>query len=297
MNKYNLAPPTDAVQLSRLQAIRLSLSATIQETRRSTDRKLRSPSASLMEYEQRWAKQIAQKRWQYADNLAMALQMSSYGDVNLNALMESISYTVPARSFFRWRAEKIAKIFKYWYPLNTPITEIGCGLGKNLLVLAWAGYKKLTGLEPVRSALSAISDQCQYFNVDIGVHHFNLLSPDPVVLDRISGHVLFTNYVMEQLPYDIPNALESLIRTNPQEVIHIEPCIEFLKPFRNIVDLPSYFHIKRCDYQQTLIQELERLHQNAVIQILEITPLGFSPVLRNAPTLIRWRPKKLASSL
>jgi hypothetical protein len=40
----------------------------------------------------------------------------------------------------------------------------------------------------------------------------------------MTGHVLFTNHVIGQLPGHTRQALGCLLRAWPAEVIHIEPC-------------------------------------------------------------------------
>jgi hypothetical protein len=112
----------------------------------------------------------------------------------------TVGACLPAPAFFTWRAAKIAAIFRARYPVDTPITEIGSGLGKNLIVLAHAGHTRLTGLDPTDSAIHAVCEQAQWFGQPWQAARFDLLDPGPAVLGRLAGQVLFTSHVIEQLP-------------------------------------------------------------------------------------------------
>jgi hypothetical protein len=197
---------------------------------------------------------------------------------------------VPAPAFFTWRAAKISTIFRAHYPADTPITEIGCGLGKNLIVLAHAGYTRLTGLDPTDSAVNAVREQAEWFSQPWHADRFDLLNSDPATLDRLAGKVLFTNHVIEQLPGHTRQALDCLLRARPAEVIHIEPCAELLAPACSAAELASWLHIIAADYQRALLTTLTELAAGGHLRILEARLLGYSPRLANAPALIRWRP-------
>jgi SAM-dependent methyltransferase len=204
--------------------------------------------------------------------------------------MDFTPCSVPAAAFFAWRAAKIAAVFRAHYPADTPITEIGCGLGKNLIVLGHAGYTRLTGLDPASAAIQAVREQAEWFGQPWRADRFDLLDPDPAILGRLAGRVLFTNHVIEQLPGHTRQALDCLLRARPAEVIHIEPCTELLTPARSAADLASWLHIIAADYQRTLLTTLTDLAAQGRAEILEARLLGYSPRLDNAPALIRWRP-------
>lgn len=80
----------------------------------------------------------------------------------------------------------------------------------------------------------------------------------------MTGHVLFTNHVIGQIPGHTRRALDCLLRAWPAEVIHIEPC--------------------------ALLATLNDLAAQRRLKILEARLLGYSPRLANAPAFIRWRP-------
>jgi hypothetical protein len=260
------------------------------EAARAARRSHRTPAASQAEYESRWARQLAGRRWEAAADLDAAISLSSYGTRQLTALMDFTPCSVPAPAFFAWRAAKIAAIFRAHYPADTPVTEIGCGLGKNLIVLARAGYTSLTGLDPADSAIRAVREQAAWFGQPWQAGRLDLLDPDPAALGRLAGRVLFTNHVIEQLPGHTRQALDCLLRARPAEVIHIEPCAELLAPARSAADLASWLHIIAADYQRALLATLDDLAAQGRVEILEARLLGYSPRLANAPALIRWRP-------
>ena len=102
--------------------------------------------------------------------------------------------------------------------------------------------------------------------------------------------MLLTNHVIEQLPQHVPTAVDTLMRAEPLEVMHIEPCPELLRPWRSALDLATWLHTRARDYQRTLLSELARRQDRGQLTILEVTPLGYAPTPRSLPTLIRWRP-------
>jgi SAM-dependent methyltransferase len=287
---YPVPLPAEAVPLSPLPRSAALARAIWREGARVAHRSRRTPASSLTEYKTRWAGQLAGRRWQATAGLDAAISLSSYGMAQLTALIDFTPCSVPAPAFFTWRAAKIAAIFRTHYPADTPITEIGCGVGKNLIVLAHAGYIRLTGLDPTGPAVNAVREQAEWFRQPWQTGRFDLLDPDPAVLARVAGKVLFTNHVIEQLPGHTRQALDCLRRARPAEVIHIEPCAELLAPARSAADLASWLHIIAADYQRALLTTLNELAAQGHLEILEARLLGYSPRLTNAPALIRWRP-------
>ena len=287
---YPVPLPAGATPLPAWRRRTALARAVRQEATRLTRRSRRTPARSRAEYEARWAGQFADHRWQAVADLDAAIGLSSYGTRELTALMDFTPCSVPAPAFFTWRAAKIAAIFRAHYPVGTPITEIGCGLGKNLIVLAHAGYTRLTGLDPANAAIQAVQDQAAWFRQPWQAGRFDLLNPDPASVGQLAGQVLFTNHVIEQFPGHTRLALDCLLRAQPAEVIHIEPCAELLAPARSAADLASWLHIIAADYQRTLLATLNDLAARGRLEILEARLLGYSPRLANAPALIRWRP-------
>jgi SAM-dependent methyltransferase len=287
---YPIPLPAEAVPLRALPRSAALAGAVWREAVRAARRSRRTPAGSIAEYESRWASQLAGRRWQAAADLDAAVSLSSYGTRQLTALMDFTPCSVPAPAFFAWRAAKIAAVFRAHYPADTPVTEVGCGLGKNLIVLARAGYASLTGLDPASAAVQAVREQAEWFGQPWQAARFDLLDPDPAILDRLAGRVLFTNHVIEQLPGHTRQALDCLLRARPAEVVHIEPCAELLAPARSTADLASWLHIIAADYQRSLLTALNELAAEGHAEILEARLLGYSPRLANAPALIRWRP-------
>jgi SAM-dependent methyltransferase len=253
-------------------------------------RRPRTPARSRTEYERRWAGQRAAARWRRATDLEGALGLSSYGDRPLHALLEFRAYALPAPAFFRWRARKLVRVLGAHHPPGTPVAEVGCGAGKNLQVLAWAGYRDLVGTDVSPSALVAVRDWAALFDVPVRTHALDLLAPDRSVLDRLENRVLLTNHVLEQMPRSLPTAIGTLAACRPREVVHIEPCAELLRPARHCTDLATAVHLRAQDYQRSLLTELRAWERRGHLRILEVRPLGYAPLLRNAPALIRWCP-------
>jgi SAM-dependent methyltransferase len=245
---YPVVLPPEAIPLTTWRRREALAIAIAREARRLASRRHRTPARSRAEYQSRWASQLASRRWQAASNLAEATELSSYDNQQLTAMMDFIPCSVPAPAFFRWRSAKLAAIFRAHYPAGTPITEIGCGIGKNLVALAAAGYTQLAGLDPTSESVEALRLQARWFRQPWQAGNFDLLDPDPDTLGQLAGRVLFTNHVIEQLPGHAAQALDCLLRARPAEVIHIEPCAGLLRPARRPDDLASWLHIIAADY-------------------------------------------------
>jgi hypothetical protein len=286
---YPVPLPSEAVPIQRVRHTLGCLGQAAGSTARLAGRSFRghraarTPQSSLGEYERRWAGVESQERWLATTDLAQATGLSSYGMSQLHALLDFAPFRVPAPAFFRWRARKLAAIVGTHHGACAQIAEIGCGAGKNLLALA-AGY------DPTESAIRAVTSQARHFGLSIQAGLFDLLRPDAEGLARLPGQVLLTNHVIEQLPRHVPAAVETLLRAQPLEVVHIEPCPELLRPWRSALDLATWMHTAASDYQRTLLGELARRHECGQITVLEVTPLGYGPMPRSLPTLIRWRP-------
>jgi SAM-dependent methyltransferase len=293
---YPVPLPSEAVPIQRVRHTLGCLGQAAGSTARLAGRSFRghraarTPQSSLGEYERRWAGVESQERWLATTDLAQATGLSSYGMSQLHALLDFAPFRVPAPAFFRWRARKLAAIVGTHHGACAQIAEIGCGAGKNLLALAAAGYEHLAGYDPTESAIRAVTSQARHFGLSIQAGLFDLLRPDAEGLARLPGQVLLTNHVIEQLPRHVPAAVETLLRAQPLEVVHIEPCPELLRPWRSALDLATWMHTAASDYQRTLLGELARRHECGQITVLEVTPLGYGPMPRSLPTLIRWRP-------
>jgi hypothetical protein len=248
-------------------------------------RRRRRGRLSLDEYEKRWAGQLAGFRWEQADDLDQAVRTSSYGVGSRLCLVEGRPMYMAAEDFFAWRADVLGALFRELHEPDTPVTEVGCGTGKNLLVLARAGYRDLQGLEPTRSGREAVRQLSRRFELGVDVRPFDLLTSDPTPL---RGRVVLTNHVMEQLPYDVERAVRNLASGRPAEVIHIEPCIESLSR-TSLVDWATRWHAWAWDYQRNLLRVVARLENKGVVETLEVRRLRYAPHLRSDPTLVRWR--------
>jgi SAM-dependent methyltransferase len=249
----------------------------------------RTPAASALEYGQRWSAQARGRRWQGATSLSEAVRLSSYGDSSLRALMEFQPVRIPAPDYFGWRAAKLAAILGAHGARNERVTELGCGLGKNLLALAHEGFSQLCGLDVSPAAVAATREQLAAFGVASVVEQADILDLGEH-RQLVGGSTVFTNYVLEQFPRQLAPILRRLAELGPRQVIHIEPCPDRLPRRRAWERLPSSWHARAHHYQLALIDTLRRLEERGVLTVLEVTPLGFSPYLFHSPVLLRWEP-------
>jgi SAM-dependent methyltransferase len=250
----------------------------------------RTPAASLDEYERRWAAQRRQGRWMRAQSMDDAVGLSSFGDATLAAMIDGSGYRVAAADYFRWRRDKLVQVFTRHYPLDTPIAEVGCGVGKNLLALASGGYCNLCGGDPAPSALACLTELAARFGLHIPAFRCDLLAPDAVIAERLRGRVVFTNHVLEQLPRHLSRAIDTIANAEPLEVIHLEPAGDLLRPWASLTDLATWVHLRARDYQRGLIGQLAKLEASGRLRLLEVAPMAYGPRLWNPPTLVRWAP-------
>jgi hypothetical protein len=286
---YRVPPPAGAMPMSAAETWWRCARKIARDAWRRPER--RTPSASLDEYERRWAEQRRQARWLRARSLDEVSSLSSFGDRTLAAMIDGTGYRVAAADFFRWRRDKLLRLFARHYPLDTPITEVGCGVGKNLLALASGGYRDLCGGDPAPSALAALLDVAVQFGLRLPAFRCDLLAPDAVTAERLRGRVVFTNHVLEQLPRHLSRAIETIARAEPLEVIHLEPAGDLLRPWASVTDLASWVHLRARDYQRGLIGHLTKLAASGRLRLLEVSPMRYGPQLWNPPTLVRWAPR------
>ena len=287
---YAVPVPHSAKPLSRSTYTWACLTRIRRELPSAVRPRTRTPRRSQNEYDERWSRQAAGRRWESASDLEAAVRLSSYGSADLAALLDFEPYRLPAPDFFGWRAHKLAAFFDSYRRRGLPVTEIGCGLGKNLLALALAGHSRLSGYDPTPAAVAAVQQQAQHFGLNWRSGRFDLLAPDRAVLEELRGQVLFTNHVLEQLPRDLPRAFETLLAARPAEVVHLEPCRELLRPTRSLADLSTLVHMHAVDYQRTMLTHLIQLQAEGRLKLEEVARVGYSPTLAHDPVFIRWCP-------
>ncbi|MGH3662325.1 MAG: class I SAM-dependent methyltransferase, partial [Micromonosporaceae bacterium] len=166
----------------------------------------RTPARSADEYEARWNRQQQAARWLSVADISQAPGLSSYGQAQLRALMEFGVFDISAPAFFTWRGRKIAHVVSQHAEPSSPVVELGCGLGKNLIALAASGFTNLGGLDVTPSAVCAVRRQFAHFGIECDARLGDLLDLGPS-RDFLHGKTLFTNYVLEQLPRDLTTAL------------------------------------------------------------------------------------------
>ncbi len=252
--------------------------------------KVRTPAYSAAEYEARWADQLRRRPWEGYENISDSQASRKGSHRRLTVLMEGKHCEVDIADFYRWRTSKIARIFQAFYNFNQPIVELGCGYGKNLFALWNGGFRNLAGYDVSQNGIEAIKEEAKYFGIDLKVDFLDLTNPLDPRWPSLNGKVVFTHYVMEQLPDHLNTVIESLLEARPIEIIHIEPMAELLHPSYSLTDLETWVHTYLSDYQTSLLRLLRFYEANQRLKIKNIIPLRFSPQIRSSPTLIRWSP-------
>lgn len=286
-DRYGCDVPPSARLTSRLRFRALLLPKVARDLAGLPFRQRRTSARSIEEYDRRWGS--ADVRFSGVDDLEEAVARSSYGNRQIHALIEHNPYRVPARDFFLWRARKLTGIFAEHYSRDVPILEVGCGIGKNLMALALGGFSQLYGTDASSEAVRGLQSLSNALRLDIGCAPFNLFG-SPAECLAVSRPVIFTNYVLEQMPGRVQEALEKIIELGPREVVHIEPCPQPLYQVRSLLSLANWSHAYRRDYERGLLDALSHLEARGQLKRLEVVPLGFSPHLTHAPILVRWKP-------
>lgn len=165
---------------------------------------------------------------------------------------------------------------------NDLLSEIGCGIGSKLFVLAKHDFTNLHGVDVSKNAIKIATQ----YNLKKGYNvRFNVADITKEVDPQIfADRIIFTYTCMEQLKNYMRQTLLNIINAKPKLVIHFE--VDF-----NHSPLMVKLYFTMRDYQNNLVNELMRLESKNLIEIIYRKKLSFSASPVNRPSCIVWKPK------
>ena len=201
-------------------------------------------------------------------------------------LVEGNLYKVRAADYYDYRIRKLAKVLFQFVKEGERLVELGCGYGYNLFGLIGLNKTyRLAGYDRSDTAITTAKSIASRFDASIFFNTVDLVHQDLPV----QGDALFTYYCMEQLKYHTKEVLTRMISWKPSQVIHLEPVVEFYRPFR-ARDLLGIGYIRWKDYQDKLFSTLCKLEKEGRVRILDSCRLGYASNGINEASLIRWCP-------
>lgn len=166
---------------------------------------------------------------------------------------------------------------------NESIVELGCGLGHVIFQLQKRNFKHLEGYDISENAIKSLNRYSieKKYDIKFGVQDLN----KPIPETRIENKIVFTHTCLEQVKRFMPNVLKNIIAGKPKIVINFE--VDYnTSPYM----VKKYFDAR--DYQNNLVNELQKLEKQKSIKIVSINkfPLALSPV--NRLSAIIWKIKE-----
>jgi hypothetical protein len=169
------------------------------------------------------------------------------------------------------------------------IVELGCGTGKNLLMMRTDfKQKKLTGCDWAVSSQELIGQINRVTGAEIKAVNLNLFSMEgwqDVAIDSNTG--VLTIHALEQLGSDIDPILKSIYEARPHICVHIEPILELYDP-KNLFDQVAIdYHYKR-NYLSGFYSKLLEWDEEGKINILKVCRTSFGSMFQEAYTVVVW---------
>lgn len=165
---------------------------------------------------------------------------------------------------------------------NESIVELGVGLGHIIFQLQKRNFKHLEGYDISENAIKSLNKYGteKKYSIKFGVHDLNKSFPETMIDNKI----VFTHTCLEQVKRFMPNVLKNIIAGKPKLVINFE--VDYNT---SPLIVKKYFDAR--DYQNNLVNELQRLEKQKEIKIISINkfPLSLSPV--NRLSAIIWKIK------
>lgn len=237
-----------------------------------------------------WQSKLEEKKWTKF-NTPYDYLTKSGENFRLNCVINNTICNAPYSYYYEHRLKIVQSIVSTWANDHDEIIELGSGFGMNLLSLViMQKWKLLKGYELSPTGIKCANELFAHFKIE-NCHFLpaDLTNENDNVYNSLEGKLCFTYLCLEQLKYNTGSIINSLIKSNVKRVIHIEPSFELLNPL-NLRDLLSIIYVKCKDYQDNLLKTLRKYSDEGKIKILAAERLGYSPTLKNSPTLIVWEP-------
>jgi len=189
-------------------------------------------------------------------------------------------YKIPRKIFLDLYEKRILELFEHNVEKNSPVVELGSGIGNILFFLWKSGYRNLEGFDLSNTGICIAKDIAKKFNCDIEFSTLNIV--EDIRKNQFNDKTIFTYVCLEQLSNYMDQVLENIINSRPQKVINFEFSIN------NSTKLARDYH-KTRDYQTNLYPKLLDLQKNNLIKIISTQPVGYGRPLVPL-TCICWKP-------
>lgn len=238
-----------------------------------------------------WAQQSAAQSWSGAPTLRDFADKSWRKDP-IVVQLDGRLWSLPANDYFALRRRRLTAVIAGHATDTDSLVELGSGTGTNLFNLALDDrWRELLGLELSATGRAVGRSVASHYGLEDCVHfdEIDLIDPTSSGFARIADKVVFTHYVLEQLPRHTETVFRNLVAAGIRRAIMIEPSFELLSPY-SLRDVASMTYVWRQDYQRKIVRTARKLADEGVIRLLQVDRLHFASGWRNAPTLVVWEP-------
>ena len=171
------------------------------------------------------------------------------------------------------------------------LLEIGCGYGSVLFELMKRGnvnYESVVGLEYTQQGVELAQLLAAWHNYDvpIGQGDFNAAGISNTKIPQNTDIV--TSFSLSYVR-DSALALANIIKLNPRRVLHFEPVFQHYQE-QTILGLLQRKYMEVNDYNSTFREELARLEEEGVIEIIKEEPMIFGGNCLSPLSLLVWQP-------
>lgn len=251
----------------------------------------RSDGQVASEYDQgSWEHARQSAAWKSAESLEAYVAVTAKRPIV--AMMDGRLCRIPAADYYSFRACRLRQLLATYGAPDTPIVELGCGVGGNLFQLRASGVStpmkgfdiSPTGLEVARAVAA------HFGQPDMSFDRLDLRRKDDPAYREIAGATVFTYYCLEQIPSATREVLDAIAAAGPTRVIHIEPSTELLS-WRSLSEAATKAYVLSQDYQRTLLRTAQTMEREGRLKIEACSRMRFAPTQRNFPLVLIWEPR------
>jgi len=209
------------------------------------------------------------------------------------AMFDGRLYRTTVADYLDWRIRRMRQIVDGYAVPGTPLVELGCGLGWNLVALRANGREDaMLGLDISERAIDAARATVAHFGLlDIRFDRLDFRDASAPAWSGCTGATVFTHFALEQVPNDTERVLRALQAAGPARVIHIEPSTELLN-WTTGADIATGLYVRSQDYQRRLVATAERLERAGALRIVAAGRVRYAPTPQNFPLVLVWEPRR-----
>lgn len=273
-----------------------ALSASVRSTFRSCARRALKPTTRSRavvdgEYnEGHWSRMLESAAWTRAQSLDAFLIGNDHRSIVCR--VEDRLCRARSSDYYAYRLIALPALLSEALGTTTPIVEIGCGFGYNLLTLAHAfPAAQLRGYDIAENGLEAGRRIASHFGISerVGFGHIDLTNRTSVNFSALRDAAVFSFFCLEQIPAQVELVVANILEQRPRRVVHIEPGTWGLNPL-NPMHWPNLAYIPSVHYQTRLYEVLFALRDAGRIRLLRCERMSFAPTIQNDGVLVVWEP-------